>query len=104
MSPKVEMIASICSASTRSSGRWSLISEYVRKPRSLPSLMRFFSRLRRVSASSFGIAAATAALALDLDLGDLRFEELERLLRALDRRLGARLRAFCVRLAGERLG
>src|SRR5258706_10166132 len=54
MSPKVEMIASICSASTRSSGRWSLISEYVRKPRSLPSLIRFFRRVRRVSASSLG--------------------------------------------------
>src|SRR5689334_9069375 len=54
MSPNVEMIASICSASTRSSGRWSLISEYVRKPRSLPSLMRFLRRVRRVSASSFG--------------------------------------------------
>src|SRR5258706_11093497 len=54
MSPKVEMIASICSASTRSSGRWSLISAYVRKPRSLPSLIRFLRRVRRVSASSLG--------------------------------------------------
>src|SRR6267142_2356790 len=57
MSPKVEMMASICSASTRSSGRWSLISEYVRKPRSLPSLIRFLSRVRRVSASSLGSSA-----------------------------------------------
>src|SRR5678815_1945552 len=46
----------ICSASTRSSGRWSLISEYVRKPRSLPSLIRFLRRVRRVSASS-GVGA-----------------------------------------------
>src|SRR6266404_6044351 len=57
MSPNVEMMASICSASTRSSGRWSLISEYVRKPRSLPSLIRFLSRVRRVSASSLGSSA-----------------------------------------------
>src|SRR3954468_15088194 len=57
ISPKVEMIASICSASTKSSGRWSLISEYVRKPRSLPSLIRFLRRVRRVSASSLGSSA-----------------------------------------------
>ena len=90
--------------STMLSGRWSLISAYVRKPRSLPSLIRFFRRVRRVSASSFGISAGmsqaslpppAAALALGLDLGDLGFEELERLLGArLDRRLGRLAAAF----------
>src|SRR5205085_4673678 len=48
------------------------------------------------------LAAAAAALTLDLDFGDLGLEELERLLRALDRCL----RPFClvVGLGGERLG
>src|SRR3954469_15920038 len=64
MSPNVEMIASICSASTRSSGRWSLISEYVRKPRSLPSLIRFLRRVRRVSASSLGSSAGISQASL----------------------------------------
>src|SRR5690349_15734330 len=45
------MMFSICSASSMSSGRWSLISAYVRKPRSLPSTMRFLRRVRRASAS-----------------------------------------------------
>ena len=57
-------MASICSASTRSSGRWSLISEYVRKPRSLPSLIRFFRRVRRVSASSLGSSAGISQASL----------------------------------------
>src|SRR4051812_41747607 len=58
------MMASICSASTRSSGRWSLISEYVRKPRSLPSLIRFLRRVRRVSASSLGSSAGISQASL----------------------------------------
>src|SRR4029077_13046500 len=45
------------------------------------------------------LAAAAAALALDLDLVDLGFEELERLLGALDRRL----RSLAFRLGGNRL-
>ncbi len=60
------MIASICSASTRSSGRWSLISAYVRKPRSLPSLIRFLRRVRRVSASSLGSSAGISHSSLRL--------------------------------------
>src|SRR5439155_13477479 len=36
------------------------ISEYVRKPRSLPSLIRFLRRVRRVSASSFGVSAGSS--------------------------------------------
>src|SRR5207248_1780995 len=47
----------------------------------------------------FVLATAPAALALDLDLVDLRFEELERLLGALDRRLGR----LAFRLGRDRL-
>src|SRR5471032_348111 len=52
MSLKVPMMPSIASGSTMFSGRWSLISAYVRKPRSLPNLIRVFSFWRRRSSSS----------------------------------------------------
>jgi hypothetical protein len=52
MSLKVPMMPSIASGSTMLSGRWSLISEYVRKPRSLPDLIRALSFWRRSSSSS----------------------------------------------------
>ena len=63
-----------------------------RKPRSLPSLIRFLRRVRRVGVflRHLGrdepgvLAAAAATAALTLDLRDLGFEELERLLGALD--------------------
>ena len=47
-----QMMPSICSASSRSSGRWSLISAYVRKPRSLPSTISVFRRRLRASTSA----------------------------------------------------
>ncbi len=52
MSPIIEITPSICSASSTSSGRWSLISAYVRKPRSLPSTIRVFRRRLRASTSA----------------------------------------------------
>src|SRR3954464_3242037 len=65
-----------------------------------PGLGILFRHLRRDE--PLVLAAAPAALALDLDLGDLGLEELERLLGALDRRLRALRLVFG--LAGERLG
>ena len=52
MSPIIEITPSICSASRMSSGRWSLISAYVRKPRSLPSTISVFRRRLRASTSA----------------------------------------------------
>ena len=52
MSPIMLMMPSICSASRTSSGRWSLISANVRKPRSLPSTIRLFRRRLRASTSA----------------------------------------------------
>src|SRR5258706_7615962 len=52
MSPIIEMTPSIGSASIMSSGRCSLISAYVRKPRSLPSTISVFRRRLRASTSA----------------------------------------------------
>ena len=52
MSPIMLTMPSICSASSTSSGRWSLISANVRKPRSLPSTISVFRRRLRASTSA----------------------------------------------------
>ena len=52
MSLSIETIASRISSSTSFSGRWSLISWCVRKPRVLPILMSVFSSWRRLATSS----------------------------------------------------
>ncbi len=52
MSPIMLTMPSICSASSTSSGRWSLISANVRKPRSLPRTISVFSRRLRASTSA----------------------------------------------------
>ena len=52
MSLSIETIASRISWSTSFSGRWSLISWCVRKPRVLPILMSVFSSWRRLATSS----------------------------------------------------
>ena len=52
MSLSIETIASRISWSTSFSGRWSLISWWVRKPRVLPILMSVFSSWRRLATSS----------------------------------------------------
>ncbi len=52
MSLSIETMASRISLSTSFSGRWSLISWCVRKPRVLPILMRVFSSWRRLATSS----------------------------------------------------
>ena len=52
MSLSIETMASRISWSTSFSGRWSLISWCVRKPRVLPILMSVFSSWRRLATSS----------------------------------------------------
>ncbi len=70
-----------------------------------PGLRVFLGKLRRDEPGILAAAtAAAAALALGLDLGNLGLEELERLLRALDRGLGgfARLDDRCRRRLRQR--
>ena len=52
ISLSIFVIASSTSASTNLSGRWSLISCSVRKPRLLPSFTRLANSMRRFSASA----------------------------------------------------